>query len=220
MAIVSEDGPEHHGCWLGDVYEIHVAASTERQLSTKAGPLLLAGVLRVGYARVAELRKGHHQGSVAHPRLSVRREDAARCEAVLTLLADCGGGMLTEDRSKPPMLVPATLLGSRIEMAEVAPADAYAGGRYKLGGRDPVCGGVPLKQLCLDDSAFAEHTMKAGAGVDFEEMKLKELKEELAARGSTRTALKAVLQRRLHGLLVEAAIEAQRAQFAEEGGGE
>ena len=31
---------------------------------------------------------------------------------------------------------------------------------------------------------------------------------------------RAVLQRRLHGLLVEAAIEARRAQFAEEGGGE
>ena len=34
-----------------------------------------------------------------------------------------------------------------------------------------------------------------------------QLKEELAARGSTRTGLKMVLQRRLHGMLVHAAIE-------------
>tara|TARA_B110000027_G_scaffold85623_1_gene90847 strand:- start:284 stop:409 length:126 start_codon:yes stop_codon:yes gene_type:complete len=35
-----------------------------------------------------------------------------------------------------------------------------------------------------------------------------QLKEELAVRGSTRTGLKAVLQRRLHGLLVQAALVA------------
>ena len=41
----------------------------------------------------------------------------------------------------------------------------------------------------------------------FEEMKVPELKDELALRGSTRTGLKAGLQRRLHALLVQAAIE-------------
>ena len=40
-----------------------------------------------------------------------------------------------------------------------------------------------------------------------EEMKIEQLKEELAARGSTRTGLKAVLQRRLHTLLLQAEIE-------------
>ena len=53
---------------------------------------------------------------------------------------------------------------------------------------------------------------------------LPQLKEELAAREAKRTGLKATLQRRLHGLLVQAAIEA-RGEEAEtrcgddEGGG-
>ena len=57
--------------------------------------------------------------------------------------------------------------------------------------------------------------MMAGGEVPFEEMKLAQLKEELAARGSTRSGLKAVLQRRLHGLLVEAAIGAHRKRVRE-----
>ena len=43
----------------------------------------------------------------------------------------------------------------------------------------------------------------------FEEMKVAQLKLELAERGSTRTGLKAVLQRRLHALIVQAARELQ-----------
>ena len=69
-------------------------------------------------ARIAELRKGVGCGSVAHPCLSVRREDASKCEAVLTLLVEGDGGLLTEDRTKPPMLVPLTLLGCKVEVAD------------------------------------------------------------------------------------------------------
>ena len=46
-----------------------------------------------------------------------------------------------------------------------------------------------------------------------------QLKEELAARASTRAGMKAVLQRRLHGMLIEAAIK-QFAEDAEMDGGE
>ena len=46
----------------------------------------------------------------------------------------------------------------------------------------------------------------AGGGLPFEAMKLTQLKEELAARGANRSGLKPALQRRLHGLLVQAAI--------------
>ena len=49
----------------------------------------------------------------------------------------------------------------------------------------------------------------------FEEMKVPELKDELALRGLTRTGLKAGLQRRPHALLVQAAIE--RAQRRRDG---
>ena len=51
--------------------------------------------------------------------------------------------------------------------------------------------------------------MAAGGELALEEMKLPQLKEELAAQGAPRVGLKAVLQRRLHGLLVQAAIEAR-----------
>ena len=57
-----------------------------RELPTKAGSLLLEGTLDVGYAHIAELCKGVGQGSVSHPRLSVRRSNAPRGDAVLIWL--------------------------------------------------------------------------------------------------------------------------------------
>ena len=67
-----------------------------------------------------------------------------------------------------------------------------------------------LASLILDDEMFAAAVMKSTTEVAFEAMKVAQLKEELAARDSTRTALKAVLQRRLHALLlVQAAIQAR-----------
>ena len=65
--------------------------------------------------------------------------------------------------------------------------------------------------LVLNAAMFAAAIMEA-SNVSFEEMKLPQLKEELAARGSTRTGLKASLQRRLHGLLVQAAIVRRAAE--------
>ena len=48
--------------------------------------------------------------------------------------------------------------------------------------------------------------MKAGGELPFEAMKVPQVKEVLAARDAKRSGLKAALQRRLHGLLVQAAI--------------
>ena len=56
---------------------------------------------------------------------------------------------------------------------------------------------------------FSPAAMESTTEVPFEAMKVAQLKEELAMRGSTHTALKAVLQRRLHALLVQAAIRAR-----------
>ena len=53
---------------------------------------------------------------------------------------------------------------------------------------------------------FAPAVMLAGGELAFDVMKLPQLKEELASRDSSRSGLKAALQRRLHGLLVQAAI--------------
>ena len=69
--------------------------------------------------------------------------------------------------------------------------------------------------LVLSNEDFAEGAMEAGGNMAFEDMKLPQLKEELAARGSKSSGTKPVLQRRLHGQLVEAAI-ARRAEAAAE----
>ena len=58
-------------------------------------------------------------------------------------------------------------------------------------------GGPRLHGMALSSSMFAAAEMVAGGDVDFEAMKVAQLKAELAERGSTRTGLKAVLQRRL-----------------------
>eukprot|EP00966_Prymnesium_polylepis_P055027 1272037-Prymnesium_polylepis.2 len=56
-----------------------------------------------------------------------------------------------------------------------------------------------------------------GDAVDFEEMKVKlkpveSLKDELMARGASRTEVERVLQQRLHTLIVQAAAEKARAR--------
>jgi hypothetical protein len=56
---------------------------------------------------------------------------------------------------------------------------------------------------------FGASAMEAGGDVALESMTVPQLKEELAARGSARSGLKAALQRRLHSLLMEAAIGRQ-----------
>ena len=57
--------------------------------------------------------------------------------------------------------------------------------------------------MVLSDGMFSAAEMVAGGDVDFEAMKVAQLKAELAERGSTRTGLKAVLQRRLHALIMQ-----------------
>ena len=208
MAIISEDEAERTGFWQGGVYQVHCAVDVVRKLPTKAGPLLLEGTLEVGYARIAELRKGVGQGSVSHPRLSVRRSDVTRGDAVLIPLVADADGVLREDRSEAPSLVPLVRLGCKLELEELTAGDAYQSGSWRLVGTAPACGGAPLQALVLDDAAFASSVMMGEGELPFEEMKLKQLKHELAARGVRRSGLKAMLQHRLHGLLVQAAITA------------
>ena len=52
MAIRSEDdAASKPGFWFRGVYQVHQAATPDRVLRTKAGPLPLEGVLDVGYVR-------------------------------------------------------------------------------------------------------------------------------------------------------------------------
>ena len=72
-----------------------------------------------------------------------------------------------------------------------------------------VHGGARLHGMVLTKSMFAAVEMVAGGEVPFEAMTGDQLKVELAERGSTRSGRKAILQRRLHALIVQlqAAIE-------------
>ena len=116
------------------------------------------------------------------------------------------GGTWTEDRTRPPMLVPLTLLGCRVTVEELVIGDAYSGTEYEVAEPRPTHGGPLLRTLVLQEADLAKEAMKAGGELPFEAMKVPQLKEELAARDAKRSGLKAALQRRLHGLLVQAAI--------------
>ena len=86
---------------------------------------------------------------------------------------------------------------------------------FRMGALVEGHGGERLHRMVLSDGMFAASEMAAGGDVDFEAMKVVQLKAELAERGSTRTGLKAVLQRRLHALIVQAAQELQASEMDE-----
>jgi hypothetical protein len=136
----------------------------------------------------------------------VKRTDAVSCEAVLTLLVQEEDGTLREDFGRPPKLVPLALLGGRVAVETLIEGDACTGTTFRLGELMDSHGGPLLTGMVLTESMFGAEAMEAEGGVAFEAMKVAQLKEELAARGSTRTGLKATLQRRLHSLLVQAAL--------------
>ena len=80
--------------------------------------LMLDGRLRVGYARVLELRKLN--GKMRVPRLSVRGADASRCTAVVLPLVETDGEWAPDRRRAPPVLVPLLSLGRRAVATEEA----------------------------------------------------------------------------------------------------
>ena len=169
------------------------------------------GVLEVGFARILELRKRVGDGSVSHPRLSMRCSDVANGEAVLLPLVRDAAGRLREDRSRPPSVVPLALLGCQVELRE------FACSRWRCKSEDvfevvrlePTCGGAPLFQVVLSADMFEADAMVEEA-VALAEMKVKQLKVELAARGAARAGAKERLQQRLHTLIVQEATERAR----------
>lgn len=114
---------------------------------------------------------------------------------------------LREDLDRRPILVPLSLLGCKVETELLAPGDACTGASYHMRGLVNSAGGSVLSTMVLTEDMFAASAMLApDVDVPFESMKVAQLKQELAQRGSTRSGLKMVLQRRLHGMLVQDAI--------------
>ena len=106
-------------------------------------------MLEVGYAHLAEIRKGVGKASVQYPRLSVKREDATSCEAVLIPMVLASDGTLSEDLSQPPMLVPLALLGCEVAAELLHAGDAYTGASFQKGELVEVHGGAPLHGMVL-----------------------------------------------------------------------
>ena len=99
----------------------------------------------------------------------------SQAEAVVTSLVK-HGGTWTEDRTRPPMLVPLTLLGCRVTVEELVIGDAYSGTEYEVAEPRPTHGGPLLRTLVLQEADLAKEAMKAGGELPFEAMKVPQLK--------------------------------------------
>ena len=142
--------------------------------------------------------------------------DAGAGERNATTAGDAAG-LLREDRSRPPYIVPLAWLGCQVEVREFACSRwrCMSEDVFELVRLEPTCGGEPLCQVVLSDDMFAADAM-LGEAVSFEEMKVRALKEELAELGASRTGAKHVLQQRLHTLIVQEAARRVRVRADEE----
>ena len=140
---------------------------------------MLDGSLRVGYARMLELRKLNGKKRV--PRLSVRAADASCCLAVVLPLAKGVRGRWVADRTKaPPVLVPLLSLGRRAVATEGTDAQA---GTFSMRLGDVAAGGQELLATNLSASLFEASKMKK-VFKDLMAMKVDKLKEELEDGGA------------------------------------
>ena len=180
--IIAEDA-DGTGFACHEYYEVHVG--DDDATLNSGSELLLEGALRVSYARVLELRKLNGKRRVL--RLSVRTKDASLCSAVIQPLVSRGGRWVVDASAACPVLVPLTSLGRRAVAAEGSGAQA---GSFAIGAADRAAGGPRLRATCLSEELFAAVGMQA-VRKTLMSMKVTELKEELEARGESKTGNKA-----------------------------
>ena len=198
--IIAED-KDGTGFACAQYYEVHVG-QRGTPLNSEA-ELMLEGVLRSGYACVLELRKLNGKRRV--PRLSVRAKDASRCSAVILPLVRRSSGQWVADRSVArPVLVPLLSLGRCVVASE---GSGNRAGSFTIAVADQAAGGPELRTMNLSEDLFAAAAMNA-VEKDLMEMKVTELKEELASRDEPVSGNKAWLRRRLHAAIVREHLEA------------
>ena len=184
------------------MYEVHVDA--EGQL-LGSDTLKLEGEVQVGYARVLELRKVC--GGTTHPRLSVRKADAALCTAVVLLLLPGEAGQpqrfVADRRRAPPQLVPVLGLGRRVKLEEDT---SVAQPSYTLL-ETLAIGGLALRGFTLHAEMFAASEMLSPDAPDLLCMTLAQLAAELAAREEPKTGRKALLRQRLRAVMIRAMLD-------------
>jgi hypothetical protein len=152
---------------------------------------------------VLELRKLNGKRRV--PRLSVRAKDASRCSAVILPLVRRSSGQWVADRSVArPVLVPLLSLGRCVVASE---GSGNRAGSFTIAVADQAAGGPELRTMNLSEDLFAAAAMNA-VEKDLMEMKVTELKEELASRDEPVSGNKAWLRRRLHAAIVREHLEA------------
>ena len=151
--------------------------------------------MRVGYARVLELRKLNGKKRV--PRLGVRASSASVCSAVVQPLVEMSPGRWVADCSRAvPVIVPLLSLGQQM-VASAASAD----GAFSLGAAGVAGRGHALRTMCPEPELFEAAAMLA-VEKDLMDMLVRELKEELTARDEPVSGNKAWLRRRLHAAIV------------------
>ena len=225
-AIIDED-KAGDGFRYDQVYEILLNADGRPVEQAETSGLGLEGVLRVGYARILELRKWN--GRVMHPRLGIARNNAARGMAVVlpfvrrspwspehlaSLFGDdsdteegAGGRWTVDRRRAAPLLVPLVSLGRLVQLAE----DRAAPGQYTILSVSDVAGGPALRGCAITLEMFEADKMVGLVAKDLMEMKVAELKKELEARDAPKTARdKMALRVRLRALMIRAALDAHR----------
>ena len=83
------------------------------------------------------LRPPFGMSKLSRPKAPATPHGSNICCQMTTLLpfTSDGEGVLCDDRTRPPLLVPLTLLGCRVDVLEESPAHTYTGGSYLIWGR-------------------------------------------------------------------------------------
>ena len=191
--VIAEDR-DGSGFACGEHYELHVNTKGAG-LNSGSGELQLEGELHVGYACVMELRKLNGKGRVL--RHSIRAADASVTLAVLLPLVKHDGNTRwgADFAAAPPVLVPVLSLGRRVE------ATSAAGGMLTITVAAAAAGGPELRRMVLSQELFSATAMKT-VSKDLLDLKVTELKDELAAWDESTNGNKAFLRRRLHAAIV------------------
>ena len=196
--VIAEDS-DGTGFACDEYYQLYLDENG-RPLNSDAD-IMIDGSLRVGYARVLELRKLNGKRRV--PRLSVRAADASCSMAVVLPLVKVSGRWVPDRTKAPPVLVPLLSLGRRAIATEGSGARSAT---FSFALAAVPAGGPELQQVHLSADLFEAAAMRV-VDKDLMEMKVAELKDELEARGEAKTGNKAWLRRRLHAAIVRDYLE-------------
>ena len=150
----------------------------------------------MGYALVMELRKLNGKSRVL--RETVRATDASHCSAVVLPLEKQGGRWVADCARARPVLVPVLSLGRRAVATAGAGAQA---GSFSIALATVAAGGPRLRAATLREELFASDKMLVVSAA-LMDMKVPELKQELAERSEPVSGTKAWLRRRLHAAIV------------------